>query len=212
MSGSSDFAAAGLWREAQPLLLASESASRRMLLAATGLPFEAEGAGLNERLVEAPLRAVAKSAAEIAAHLAHAKAAAVAAQAPGRLVLGADQTLALDERMFTKPQNRSEAAAQLALFSGRTHSLHSALCLMRGTEILFECVPAAHLTCRRLSADFIEAYLDAAGDRVLASVGAYQLEGLGIHLFERIEGDHFTILGLPILPLLQFLRSNGSLA
>ena len=119
---------------------------------------------------------------------------------------------ALEGEIFAKPRDLCEAKAQLARLSGRSHVLHSALCVVRAETVLFEAVASATLTCRTLDADFIDCYLAAAGETALASVGAYQIEGLGIHLFERIEGDHATILGLPLLPLLAFLRQEGSLA
>jgi septum formation protein len=200
-----------LWRGAAPLLLASKSAARGALLQAAGVPFEARDAMIDERAVEAPLRAAGARGATIARELARKKALGVAAQAPGRLVLGADQTLTLGERLFAKPADRAGAAAQLAALSGQAHELHSAICVARGGEVLFEAVPVARLTMRALSAAFIEAYLNAAGEAVLGSVGAYQLEGLGAHLFERIEGEHSVVLGLPLVPLLDFLRGEGSL-
>jgi len=199
-----------LWRGAAPLLLASKSSARRSLLAGAGIPFEAVDAFIDERAIEAPLRAAGAGGAEIARHLARAKALAVGAQ-PDRLVIGADQTLSLEGQVFAKPPDRAAAAAQLAALSGRTHELHSALCVVRANEVLFEAAPVARLAVRRLSLAFIEAYIAAAGDAVLTSVGAYQIEGLGIHLFEKIEGDHSTILGLPLLPLLTYLREEGRL-
>ncbi len=201
-----------LWQGKAPLVLASKSAARRALLTGAGLPFEAIAADIDERGVEAPLRAAGASAEAVAAHLARAKACAVARSEPLRLVLGADQVLALDDEIFSKPRDLPAARAQLAKLSGRTHALHSALCIARGEKVLFETIATARLTCRALSANFIDRYLSAAGAAVLGSVGAYQLEGLGVHLFERIEGDHATILGLPLLPLLAFLRQEGSLA
>ncbi|WP_026607794.1 Maf family protein [Methylocapsa acidiphila] len=201
----------GLWRNEAPLLLASKSAARRALLVAAGVPCETADAGIDERLVEAPLRAVGAAGGEIALHLARAKALAVATSRPERLVVGADQVLALGDRIFAKPPDRAAAAAQLAALSGRAHELHSAFCVARGNTILFEAAPVARLVMRPLSAAFIEAYLSMAGEAALCSVGAYQLEGLGVHLFEKIEGDHATILGLPLLPLLAFLREEGSL-
>jgi septum formation protein len=127
-------------------------------------------------------------------------------------VLGADQTLALGDQRFSKPPDRAGARRQLAALRGQTHELHSALALVRGGSVLFEHRDVARLTMRGFSDQFLEAYLDVAGAAVTASVGAYQLEKVGIQLFEHIEGDHFTILGLPVLPLLQFLRSAGWLA
>ncbi len=200
-----------LWRGAAPLLLASKSATRRGLLTAAAIPFENRDAAVDERAIEAPLREAGAGGAAIALHLARKKALAVSAGAPGRLVLGADQILSCGERLFSKPANRAAAGAQLAALSGKTHELHSALCVAREDKILFEAAPVSRLTMRPLSPAFIKTYLDAAGDAVLGSVGAYQLEGLGVHLFERIEGDHSVILGLPLLPLLAFLRAEGSL-
>ena len=127
---------------------------------------------------------------------------------PGRFVVGADQTLALGTRLFSKPAGRAQAAEQLRALAGRSHELHSAVAVARDGKILFEAVSVARMTMRQLGEAEIEAYLDEAGEAVTSSVGAYQLEGLGVHLFERIEGDHFTILGLPLLPLLAFLRGE----
>ena len=200
-----------IWRPSHPLLLASKSLVRRKLLEAAGIPLELVSAAIDERAVEAPLLARHAEANEVAAHLAHAKAAAVSRERPHDLVLGADQTLACNGKIFSKPENRAAAAVQLAALAGQTHALHSAICLMRGDVCVFERVETAYLTCRPFDAAFIDSYLAAAGDAVLASVGAYQLEGLGIHLFERIDGDYTTILGLPLLPLLAFLRKEGSL-
>ena len=145
---------------------------------------------------------------EIAGLLAREKALFVSSKNPGRTVIGADQTLALGERLFSKPSGRAQAAEQLRLLAGNSHALHSAVAVARDGKIVFADVSVATLTMRKLSDSEIEAYLDAAGEAVTSSVGAYQLEGLGVHLFERIEGDHFTILGLPLLPLLAFLRSE----
>lgn len=202
----------GLWQTNTPLVLASQSAARQALLAAATIPFESLASGVDERLIEMPLRRKGAAAAEIAAHLAQAKARAVSVTKPDRLVLGADQTLSFEGRTFAKPATMAEARAQLVGFSGRTHELHSALCIVRDATILFETVVTARLTCRSFGADFISRYMEAAGAAVLSSVGAYQIEGIGLHLFERIEGDHSTILGLPLLPLLAFLRREGSLA
>ena len=131
---------------------------------------------------------------------------------PGRLVLGADQTLVLGERRFDKPADLAAARAQLRLLAGKTHELHSAIAFVRDGDVLNETLQVARMTMRPLSDRFLDAYLDAAGSMVTASVGAYQLERYGVHLFERVEADHFTILGLPLLPALDFLRRQGSLA
>jgi septum formation protein len=199
-----------LWAGDQPLILASQSKSRQALLKAAGIPFEAHPADIDERGIQAA--SGLKDPAAIAALLARSKALHVAAQMPGRVVVGADQTLALPERLFSKPAGRDQAASQLRALAGNTHALHSAIAVAKGGEILFDHVSVARMTMRRMSDGMIEAYLDAAGPAVTTSVGAYQLEGLGVHLFERIEGDHFTILGLPLLPLLQFLRGMGLVA
>ena len=130
---------------------------------------------------------------------------------PGRYVIGADQTLALGARRFSKPADRTAAAEQIAELAGNTHELHAAVAVVLDRQVLFSHVSTARMTMRPLSRDTIEAYLAEAGDTVLGSVGAYQLERLGVHLFERIEGDYFTILGMPLLPLLAFLRSRDCL-
>jgi septum formation protein len=199
-----------LWLAPQPLVLASKSDVRGKILAAAGLRFEIRPASLDERAVEA--QAGSLDAAAAAQLLARRKAEAVAAGLPGRLVLGADQTLARDNRRFSKPADRADASIQLRELRGRTHELHSALALVRGGELLFECVDSARLTMRDFSDRFLDDYLDFAGAAALASVGAYQLEGLGVHLFERVDGDYFTVLGLPLLPLLAFLREKGFVA
>jgi len=199
-----------LWLDAQPLVLASKSTARLALLAGAGIVVEVLPADIDERGVEA--RSPAQDAGAVAAWLAREKARAVAAQRPGRLVLGADQTLVLGTRRFSKPADRAAAAEQLRALRGKTHALHSALALMRDGKLLFEYADAARLTMRMFSDNFLEQYLGTAGEIVTASVGAYQLEKPGIQLFERIEGDYFTILGLPLLPLLSFLRRERCLA
>jgi septum formation protein len=200
-----------LWRSRAPLLLASKSPARLALLAAAGIPFETMEAPIDERALEAPLRAAGAGAAKIAAHLARAKALAVSNLKQDRLVVGADQVLSLDGEIFAKPRDLTDAKAQLAHLSGRSHELYAALCVARACAALFETVSSARLTCRNLSGEFIDQYVAAAGADVLASVGAYQVEGLGINLFEKIDGDHATMLGLPLIPLLAFLRQEGSL-
>jgi septum formation protein len=193
-----------LWRGAQPLVLASRSASRRAMLTAAGLSIEVSVPDLDERAVEAAAGPL--EPAKVAMLLAREKAKAIAREKPGRLVIGADQTLALGMRRFDKPRDVEAAHAQLADLAGNTHQLHSAVAVVRDDDVLLDVVDTASLTMRPLSATFLDAYLAAAGPAVLESVGAYQLEKLGIHLFARIEGDHFTILGLPLLPLIGFLR------
>ncbi len=195
-----------LWRGKSPLILASQSHARQALLTNAGISFEAVTAEIDERGVQQASGLAAPG--EIASLLAREKALSVSARQPGKFVIGADQTLALGERLFSKPAGRAQAAAQLRALAGRSHELHSAVAVARDGKILFEAVAIAGMTMRRLGDAEIDVYLDEAGDAVTSSVGAYQLEGLGVHLFERIEGDHFTILGLPLLPLLAFLRSE----
>jgi septum formation protein len=199
-----------LWLAAAPLVLASRSAVRRTLLEGAGIPIEICPADIDERGLEAgaPIQAPAA----IAAFLAREKTAAVARCRPGRLVLGADQTLALDGKRFDKPADRKAARAQLRALAGRTHELYSAMAFVQDTTVLFEYVGVARLTMRALSDGFLDSYLDAAGSAATASVGAYQIEGLGIQLFERVDGDYFTVLGLPLTAALDFLRRHGSLA
>ncbi|MGM4930809.1 Maf family protein [Tardiphaga sp. 619_E2_N8_5] len=199
-----------IWRGVQPLILASQSLARRELLANAGITFDAMPADIDERGIQQ--KSGLKAPGEIAALLAERKAAFISLRHPGRYVLGADQILALGDRMFSKPAGREQAAEQLAILAGRTHELHSALAVVCDGATLFSNVSVAHMTMRKLDGTAINAYLDAAGDKVTTSVGAYQLEGLGVHLFELIEGDHFTILGLPLLPLLSFLRGEEMIA
>jgi septum formation protein len=199
-----------LWRGDNQLILASQSRARQMLLAAAGIDAAAVPAEIDERAVQTAAGATAPS--NIAALLAREKALAVSARRPGHHIIGADQTLALGERLFNKPDGRAGALAQLRMLAGHSHQLYSAVAVARDRTILFEHVAVASMTMRPLSESEVSAYLDAAGEAVAASVGAYQLEGVGVHLFERIEGDHFTILGLPLLPLLGFLRNERLLA
>ena len=198
-----------LWLLPRPLVLASKSQARRALLAASGISFEAIDAGVDERSVQAALGPDADGG-TVAATLAREKARTVSAGQPGRLVLGADQTLSLAGGLITKPEDRATARRQIAAMSGRTHTLHAAVCLMRDGTALAEACAEARLTCRAFSEAFVDCYLDLAGDGVLSSVGGYAVEGLGIHLFEAIEGEQSTILGLPMLPLLGMLRSIGA--
>jgi septum formation protein len=195
-----------LWRGKAPLVLASQSRARQMLLGNAGIAFEAVAADIDERAVQQASGLIAPG--DIAALLAREKAVAVSARKPGRVVVGADQTLVRGTRLFSKPAGRAQAAEQLRALAGGSHELHSAVAVVRDGKIMFEAVSPAEMTMRPLGEAEIEAYLDQAGETVTSSVGAYKLEGLGVHLFERIAGDHFTILGLPLLPLLAFLRSK----
>jgi septum formation protein len=197
------------WRAEAPLILASKSAGRRLVLAQAGLPFDSRPADVDERALEVTLGPV--GADDVAIALARAKAQAVSAGAPGRLTLGADQVASCGDRIFGKPETVEKAAALLRFLSGRSHRLHSAIALVRDGVILFETVAHADLTMRPLSDAFVSAYLKEMGDAALASAGAYQVEGLGAQLFSEVAGDHWTIMGLPILPLLDALRREGVL-
>jgi septum formation protein len=201
-----EFPVMTIWRGKDPLILASQSHARRTLLANAGIAVEAIPADIDERAVQQSSGLSAGD--EIAALLAREKALFVSAKKPGRLVVGADQTLSLGAQLFSKPAGRAQAAEQLRALAGSTHELCSAVAVVRDGEILFCGAGLARMTMRQLSGEAVRAYLDEAGEAVTTSVGAYQLEGLGVHLFERIEGDHFTILGLPLLPLLAFFRSE----
>ena len=198
-----------LWRDSDPLILASQSATRKNLLCAAGIPFEIRTASIDERAREAELVARGAGPREVALDLSRAKASKVSAEMPSRLVLGADQVACLNGRLFGKASDSAAARSQLMAMQGRTHELHSGCCIMRNTDILFETVSTAWLSCRNFSAQFIETYLartDGSG-----TAATYQIEAFGAHLFDHIEGDHWTILGLPLLPILKFLREEGSL-
>ena len=199
-----------LWRGKYPLMLASQSRARQTLLANAGIEFIAVPAEIDERAVQQASSLSAPG--DIAALLAREKALSVSMRRPNNFVIGADQTLALGTRLFTKPDSRAQAAEQLRMLAGNSHELHSAVAVARDGKILFESADMARMTMRRLGEAEIEAYLNEAGAAVISSVGAYQLEALGVHLFERVEGDHFTILGLPLLALLAFLRTERLLA
>jgi septum formation protein len=195
-----------LWRGKEPLVLASQSRARQSLLANAGIEFESDPTEIDERAIQATSGLSAPG--DIASLLAREKARIVSVRRQGRYVVGADQTLALGTRIFNKPSGPAQAADQLRALSGHCHELHAAVAVARDGKLLFEHVSIARMTMRRLGDAEIDSYLEEAGDAVTSSVGAYQLEGLGIHLFERIEGDHFTILGLPLLALFAFLRSE----
>lgn len=189
------------------LILGSGSASRAALLKAAGLDFKIDPAGIDEsairKLVTRDRGAMAGDVADV---LARAKAETVSERHPGALVIGSDQVLALGDSIFEKPQSQEDARRTLLALQGKTHQLHSAVALAREENVHWAHIETAHLTMRELSPEFIGQYLADAGDKVRQSVGAYQLEGLGVHLFEEIKGDYFTILGLPMLALLKQLR------
>ncbi len=198
-----------LWLAAAPLLLASRSAVRRTLLEAAGVSIEVRPADIDERALEAG--ASSQAAGSIAALLAREKATVVARLNPGRLTLGADQTLSFGVQRFAKPASVPLARAQLRALAGRSHELHSAIVFVQDDAVLFEHIGVARLTMRAFSNQFLDSYLKAIGSAATESVGAYQLESTGIQLFERVEGDYFTVLGLPLLEVLDFLRRRGCL-
>ena len=191
-------------------MLASKSEVRRKLLEAAAIPVVVDPADVDERAIETKSDTAKTDPEAAAVLLSREKALAVGRRRAG-IVLGADQTLALGPRRFSKPGSRDAAREQLSALAGRTHFLHSAAAVVSKGDVLFETVSTARLTMRTLSDAALDAYLDSVGERVTTSVGAYQLEGLGIHLFEKIEGDHFTVLGLPLLPLLAYFRKVGLL-
>jgi nucleoside triphosphate pyrophosphatase len=193
------------------IVLASESSTRIAMLKSAGIPFEAMPSGVGERLVEAPLIAAGKSAAEIALALAEAKANAISKSDPAAYVIGADQTLDVDGERWVKPTTVDAAGSQLASLAGRSHDLHTAVVAAHGGAVRWRHVETAVMTMRALSPAEIRTYLETVGEVALGSVGAYQIEGPGIQLFERIDGDYFAILGLPLLPLLKWLREEGAL-
>jgi nucleoside triphosphate pyrophosphatase len=193
-----------------PLILASASKSRARVLEATGLAFIVEPPGLDEGAMR---QAVSGERAliphDVAEVLARAKSEAVSELAPQAYVIGGDQILALGKTMLTKPDSMEAACRQLLDLSGKTHTLHTAVAVATSGDTLWAETTVATLTMRKLSPEFIGRYLAAAGEEVLGSVGAYQLESLGVQLFEKIDGDYFSILGLPLIPLLDTLRREG---
>ncbi|WP_172121688.1 Maf family protein [Devosia sp. 919] len=188
------------------LILASQSATRKALLIQAGLRFAAHPAAIDERRTEATILNEGGGGRAVAMALSSAKALNISLLHPGALVIGADQTLTFGGQLLHKPANRQRAAAQLRQLSGQTHQLHAAVALARGGEVVWSFVDTVELTMRGISDAEIKAVLDAEGDAVLASVGSYRLEGPSIQLFERVQGDYFSILGLPLLPLLGALR------
>ena len=190
------------------VVLASSSPSRRRLLADAGLPASGEAPQVDEAEVKTALAAEGADTEQVAETLAELKAQRVARRHPGALVIGADQMLECGGTWLDKPGDLNQAAEHLRILSGKTHRLVSSACVVRDGACLWHHGDHARLTMRQLSDTFIDAYLAALGKRALESVGAYQLEGLGAQLFARVEGDYFTILGLPLLPLLEFMRQH----
>jgi septum formation protein len=193
-----------------PLILASASKSRARVLEAAGLAFIVEPPGLDESAMRQAVSGEGSlSPHDVAEVLARAKAEAVSDLAPKAYVIGGDQVLALGERIFSKPDSMEAARRQLLDLSGKAHTLHTAVAVAAGGETIWAETAIATLTMRKLSPEFIGRYLAAAGEEVLGSVGAYQLESIGAQLFEKIDGDYFSILGLPLIPLLDTLRREG---
>ncbi len=192
------------------LILASASQSRAAMLRAAGLSFRQIPADLDEALIRRRYQALTPL--EIAVRLACCKAEAVGEANPGNYVIAADQVLQVGDKIFDKPGSRQKAYEQLMVMSGGTHALHSAVCVALNGKVLWHHVDTAHVTFRDYSPDFIERYLDAAGEDILHCVGACQIEALGVHLFSAVKGDYFTILGMPLLPLIGHLRREGIIA
>ncbi|EEQ96944.1 Maf-like protein [Brucella intermedia] len=190
------------------LILASKSPFRSALLKNAGIEFSTASAEIDERAVEAPLYETGATPEEVAQVLAEAKALDVSEKNPGAVVIGCDQTLSLGDEIFHKPADMEAARRQLLKFSGMTHQLNSAVVLVKDGETLWRHVSIARMTMRDLDPGFVGRYLGRVGDAALSSVGAYQVEGPGIQLFDRIDGDYFTIVGLPLLPLLAELRKE----
>ncbi len=191
------------------VVLASRSPTRAALLRNAGVVFEVDAAGVDETEVKAALKAENAPSREIALTLAELKARGVSRRRPGALVIGADQLLDCEGRLFDKPGDMAAARRDLLLLRGRTHSQISAVCVVLDEATIWRHADVARLVVRPFSDAFLESYLAAAGDEIRGCVGAYRLEGLGAQLFSRIEGDYFTVLGLPLLPLLAFLREHG---
>jgi septum formation protein len=193
------------------LILASASPTRERLLRQAGVSFIVEPPELDERAAERPLAETGAPAEDVATALAMAKAITISERFAGDLVIGADQTLEIDGERLNKPADMEAARRQLLALRGRTHELNTAVCCARGGGIVWQHLSVARLTMRDFSPAFAGRYLALAGAKALDSVGAYQIEGPGIQLFEAIDGDYFAILGLPLLPLLGFLRAEDVL-
>lgn len=191
------------------LVLASGSPFRKKMLEDAGLVFETQKPEIDERAVEKAVEGSGINPQDLAAILAEAKALDVSQTRSGAIVIGTDQTLSLGDQVLHKPKDMEEARRRLLALSGQTHQLNSAVVLVRDGEVLWRHVGIALLTMRALDPGFVGRHLSSVGDKALSSVGAYQIERQGIQLFERIEGDHFTIVGLPLLPLLAQLRELG---
>ncbi len=197
--------------DAVRLILASASSARKTMLSAAGLAFECMPAQIDEDAIKAGMMSAAPNVepSDIAARLAAEKAIAVSLKCPGALVVGSDQVLALRNRIIFKAENMAEARAVLSQLRGRVHELVSGVALAQNGNVLWETIDGAELTMRNFSDEFLYRYLDQAGTRILGSVGCYELEGVGLQLFDSVEGDYFTILGMPLLALFAELRNRG---
>lgn len=193
------------------LILASGSAARKSMLNAAGVAFNIIPANIDEDAIRSTMISESDcvEAADVAAVLAVEKALSVARANPDALVIGSDQILARGRRMFSKAKTMAEARETLDRLRGHTHELVSAVAIASGNNVLWQSVDSAELTMRKFSDEFLRSYLEKAGDKILNSVGCYELEGSGVQLFEKIDGDYFTILGMPLLPLLAELRNRG---
>ena len=192
------------------VVLASKSATRRAVLEGAGVPFETAGSGVDEEAAKAELLSKGASARQVAEALAERKALAVSRGRP-ELVIGADQTLEFEGRLYDKAETVADARDRLSTLRGKPHQLHSAVVVAREGAVVWRETESATLTMRQFSDGFLEEYLAAEGDAALGSVGCYRLEGIGVQLFSKIEGDYFTILGLPLMGLLNLLRRRGVL-
>lgn len=193
------------------LILASNSAARRHMLTNAGYQYQAVSANIDEREIETNHLTSGQPAFDLAPVLANAKAKAVSARYPADLVIGSDQVLLCQGNVFTKVKDLKEAAKQLSTLQGKTHQLISAVACWSGNQPLFQAKQQADMSMYRLTAEDIEAYLADTGSTILGSVGCYQIEGKGIRLFENIDGSHFAIMGMPLIPLLRFLRQQNDL-
>ncbi|HTV70477.1 MAG TPA: Maf-like protein [Rhizobiaceae bacterium] len=195
----------------QRLILASGSPFRKQLLDQAGVSVEVIRPEIDERAVEAALKGSGSTPEDVAQVLAEAKAVSVSEQNPDALVIGCDQTLSLGDQIFHKPADMEGARRHLLALSGQTHQLNSAVVIARNGEAIWRHVGVARLTMRELSPAFIGQHLARVGNKALSSVGAYQIEGEGVQLFDKIDGDYFTIVGLPLLPLLAELRNSDAI-
>ncbi len=193
------------------IILASKSTARRQILENAEVPFRWLDANIEETVIKEQALALAKSPEVIASDLAEAKAQFISKSHPNAFIIGCDQLLCLDDKIYDKPTNLKEAASHLYAFRGRIHKLVAAVVIVKAGELIWSHSAEAKMQVRHLSDEFIDTYLKIEGGKVLTSVGAYRLEGMGAQIFERIDGDYFTILGLPLLPLLEELRNQGIL-